>query len=80
MIFGKKGCNENRDWKVRVCFMQEEDYLDIIEQVNEKEARKVFEQFKKEMGDKNSIIEVKTQNREWILNKSHIQNFCLYKY
>lgn len=82
MIKGKKGCKENRDWKVRIFFSNEESYITVVEQVNEREARKVYESIKKEFEDsKTKTIEVdsETENETLLIHKAQVESIKLYR-
>ena len=81
MVFGRTGCQEDRDFKVRVYFSTSDDHrLDIAEQLAEKEAREICDKFKVELLDKKKeSIEIIKDSEEWCLMKSHIVSVVLFR-
>lgn len=56
-LFGRRTCEESEDFVVRV-FYSEEGFVDISEQLTEKEAMKCLKEFKEKLLDKNPILEI----------------------
>ena len=80
MIFGKKGCNEEKDWKIRINFTDDE-WITIVEQLTKKEATQKFEELKKALQDKEPFIEFEREKgSKEIIMKDNIVNISLYQY
>jgi len=83
MIFGKKGCNEDRNWNVRIHFIDSSE-IDVIEQVSEKEAKDFFNKIKKEFNNSKTSIELKINlhenKKEYLIPKRNIKCIKLFNY
>lgn len=80
MIFGKKGCDEQRDWKVRI-YLVDKERLTVGEQLTRKNAMEMFKAIKEKIKDKETFIEVETElGYTYLLMKLNIVDVDMYRY
>lgn len=60
MIFGRKNCNYNRDWKI-VLWLDSDNVCEIAEQLRKEEADKIYQEIKLKLQDKSDFIEFQTE-------------------
>lgn len=79
MIFGRKGCNENRNWRVRVYF-NDESYIKIADQLAEKEAKEIYEKARNSLKDtKDETFEIEYDGELMTFNKVNVSLIKLEK-
>ncbi len=81
MVHGRIGCNENRDFVVRIYFATEaDDELNVVEQMAEKEATEIFKKLKEELLDKKKeTMDISVGSENWCLVKSNIIGIRLFR-
>ena len=84
IIFGRKNCNYNQDWVVRLNLKLGQASLMIAEQLRYQEAVDIYEEVKKKLQDKTDFIEIQTEqnskdnNLEFFL-KRHILSVEIFR-
>jgi hypothetical protein len=79
-LFGRRACEEETDWEVRVYFNDDGDYLTLTEQVTQKEAELFYDDFKKELeASTTGWVEVEVTDKVVLLNKDNITMVRLMK-
>jgi hypothetical protein len=83
MLFGRKSCEENRDWCVKVCLV-DDTYIIVTEQLNKKEAKEFYNELKKELKEsKSDWVEIESSNGDdyepytRLFNKKNITHIAL---
>ncbi|KKK51764.1 hypothetical protein LCGC14_3111690 [marine sediment metagenome] len=81
MVFGRKGCHENRDYTVRIYFISEgDDYIEVVEQLAEKEARPIFDKLNEELSDdKKKTLMVEIDDEKWCILKVNVTGIRMFR-
>ena len=56
-IFGKRGCDDYCDWKVKINLLGEVD-AEVAEQLTEEEAKKIYDKLIEQFKNKEPLLEV----------------------
>ena len=84
MIFGKRGCNEDKNYDIKI-WTVEGDFIamTIAEQLTKKEAQTIYNDLKDKMNNPNTkIIEIEVErsrrNKIYCINKDKIVAIRMY--
>lgn len=84
MIWGRKGCNEDRRWKIKIGMISEDETA-VSEQLSKKSAEKIFKEIRAKLEDSKKTINMSYINdydREVniVIPKTSITFVRLYRY
>ena len=77
-LFGRKACEDK--YKVTIGFIDDEDYVRVMEQVPYTEAKAFVDKLKAELEDtKTQTMEVEVQDKLILINKRNVVQIILKK-
>ena len=72
MIFGRKGCNERRDYRIKIYFDDNGKALTVSNQLTKTDATKIYEELKQKYSDKGDFMEISYDGDTFFVLKKHI--------
>ena len=79
IIFGRRGCDEDREYSVNIWFCDNGEPLRVSEQLAKEEADKIYQNIKYKFGDNSKTLEISFGERICFIPKQNITLIMLGK-